>query len=124
MDQTYYELLGVPLDAADTELHARFEARRQELVATIATRARDKRAATGALNRLNKAYSVLSNPARRRAYDARLQRQALADTSLPHRLAGAFARACLSTSPRRVLFLSAVLVGLQLLLRHFVGESP
>lgn len=124
MDQTYYELLGVPLDAAEEELHARFEARKEELVATATTSAKDKRAATQALGRLNKAYMILANPAKRRAYDERLHRQALADTTLPYRLAHAFAHLCLSTAPRRVLFLALLLVGLQLLLRHLAGESP
>ena len=123
MDQTYYELLGVPLDAAEPELHARFEARKEELVATATTSAKDKRAATQALSRLNKAYMVLSNPVKRRAYDERLYRQALADTTFPYRLAHAFAHLCLSTAPRRVLFLALLLTGLQLLLRHLAGGS-
>ncbi len=118
MDQTYYELLGVPLDVAHDELHAQFEARKEELIAIAATSAKDKRVATQALGRLNKAYMVLSNAAKRRAYDDRLYRQALADTTFPYRLAHAFASLCLSTAPRRVLFLALLLVGLQLIVRY------
>ncbi len=124
MDQTYYELLGVPLDVAGDELHARFEARKEELLAIAATSAKDKRAATQALVRLNKAYMVLANAGRRRAYDDRLYRQALADTTFPRRLAHAFASLCLSTAPRRVLCLALLLVGLQLALQFFTSEPP
>jgi len=124
VDQTYYELLGVPIDATDDALHAQFEARKQELLALAATCAKDKRAATQALGRLNKAYLVLSNAGKRRAYDKGLYRQALADTAFPHRLAHAFSSLFFSTAPRRVLFLALLLVSLQLALQFLAGEPP
>jgi len=122
VDRTYYELLGVPLDASDDELHARFEARKEELLTLALSSAKEKRAATQELSRVNKAYMVLSNTAKRRAYDDRLYRRALADTTLPYRLAHAFAAVFLSTPLRRVLFLAALLVGLQIVLQ-FWGDG-
>jgi hypothetical protein len=117
VDQTCYYLLGVPLDVADDELHAHFEARKEGLLALAATSAKDKRAATQALSRLNKAYMVLANAGKRRAYDEGLYRQALADTAFPQRLAHAFSSLPFSTAPRRVLFLALLLVALPLLVQ-------
>lgn len=121
MEKTWYERLGVPLDASAEEIHAQFAARKAELLAVAAISAKEKRAASQELARLNKAYLVLSNPARRRAYDHRLHAQALQETTLPWRIAHGVGQLCFSTAPRRVLCLAFVLVALQLVLGRLFG---
>ena len=65
----HYEALGVPMDADTATIHAAW---RRRVVAVHPDRARDaidETARTAATAELNAAWSILSNPAKRAAYD-------------------------------------------------------
>jgi cytochrome c biogenesis protein CcmG, thiol:disulfide interchange protein DsbE len=69
--ETYYTLLDIPVEAADTEITAAYERQREryhpERVALLGKEF--ERIAVARLAELERAYAILADPTRRRAYD-------------------------------------------------------
>ncbi|HPU55771.1 MAG TPA: DnaJ domain-containing protein, partial [Verrucomicrobiota bacterium] len=63
----YYEILGVPRNASDAEIKRAFRKLAREYHPDVA---RDKKKAEEKFKELNEAYEVLSDPEKRRKYDA------------------------------------------------------
>ncbi|MDW7982131.1 MAG: J domain-containing protein [Thermomicrobium sp.] len=75
----YYQVLGVPLTATPEEIRRAY---RQAIRSCHPDHVREpdrRRVAEERTKLLNAAYSVLSDPERRRAYDERLRQRAVAD---------------------------------------------
>jgi len=73
MAQTYYQILGVSLDAPDREIKRAYYALAARLHPDKAPDPESRRRNEEELAAISEAYNVLKDPAKRREYDARLE---------------------------------------------------
>src|SRR5215216_890654 len=88
--QTYYTVLDVPAQATASEIQAAYQRQREryspERVATLGEEFR--RVAEARSAEIERAYEVLADPERRRAYDVNIGSTPATTTSQPRRRAG------------------------------------